>query len=156
MKMLKRIFKPATALFALSALLFLASLSSPVQGITGTSPKNNARAALKFPKISITITIGRASRKCGGFGICKISLGFATASIEKRRVKAELTRTDDGKLEITLLEKAPEEGQTLVIDQDIPLSRSIAQKLGVRRATIPRGEYSFSENKSRLDARLTK
>lgn len=153
MKMSKRIFKPAITLFAMSAMLFSASLSSSVQGKTGAVPKKNAAAA--FPiKIPITITFGRASKKCGGFGICKITLGVAAASAKERRVRAELSTTDDGKLELTLLEKAPEEGRTLFIDEDIPLSPAIARKLGIKKGTIQRGEYAFNEKKSVVNARL--
>lgn len=147
----RRILKPAIQLLAISAMLFSASLWPASAG-----PKRNAKTALKFPKISITITIGRAKKKCGGFGICKISLGLATASLTARRVKAELTRTEDGQLEITLLDKAPDEGPALVVDEDIVLSPTIARKLGMRRATIQSGEYAFSESKSRLNARLTR
>jgi hypothetical protein len=146
----RRILKPVIQLLVISAMLFSASLWS-----SSASPKRHT-AAVIFPRISITITIGRASKKCGGFGICKITLGTSLASVAARRVKAELSRTEDGQLEITLLEKAPEEGQTLIIDQDIPLSQSIAKKLGMRKATIQRGEYAFSENKSRINARLMK
>ncbi len=71
-------------------------------------------------------------------------------------MEAELTKTDDGKLQLTLLKKAPEEGRTLFVDKDIPLSQEIAKKLGVRSATIRRGEYAFSANKSSVNARLTK
>jgi hypothetical protein len=69
---------------------------------------------------------------------------------------AELSADSDGKLQLTLLDKAPEEGRTLFIDQDIPLSPEIARKLGFKNGTIQRGEYAFSGNKSLLNARLTK
>lgn len=155
MKMSKRIFKPAVMLFVLSVMLFSGSLSQPVHSATDSSPKSNAPALqhrkIRFPKISITITFGRASKKCGGIGICKITLG-RIARVD-RGVRAELSRTDDGKLEIRLLEQAPEQGPTLFIDEDIPLSADITQKLGLKSGVIKRGAYAFSANKSQLIAR---
>lgn len=108
---------------------------------------------LKLPKISISLTFGRAKKNCGGWGICKITVGKLSAA---RTVQAELSRTEDGKLELRLLERASEEGPTLFVDEDVPLSAEIAKQLGVKNATIQRGEYAFSASKSRLNARLTK
>ena len=77
-------------------------------------------------------------------------------TVNERSVNAELSTAADGKLQLALLGKAPEEGRTLFIDQDIPLSPEIAKKLGVKNGTIQRGEYAFSGGKSLLNARLTK
>jgi hypothetical protein len=150
MKMSNRILKATITIFAMGAIAFSVSFWPSVQSTTGASQKENAK--IKFP--TITITIGRASKGCRGFGICKISIGKVIAS--ERVVTAELSASNDGKVLLTLLGKAPEEGQTLFIDQDIPLSPEIAQKLGVKSATIQKGEYAFSANKSVLSARLTR
>jgi hypothetical protein len=120
----------------------------------GGSPKRKAAAAIPI-SISISIFLGRASRGCRGFGICKITIGKLTSK-DGRTVEAELTRVGDGKLQLTVLKKAPEEGRTLFIDQDIPLSPEIAEKLGVRNATIRKGQYAFGGRKSLLNARLTR
>ncbi len=158
MKMSQRIFKPAVMLLVLSFMLLSGLLWPSAQSTADASPNSNAVAfqaqKFKFPKISISIYFGRASKKCAGFGICKITVGKISRA--DRVVRAELSRTDDGKVEIRLLEKAPEEGPTLFIDEDIPLSSDIANKLGLRSGVIQRGEYAFSANKSRLNARLTK
>ena len=161
MRISNRMLKLAITLFTTSVMLFSASLSSLVPTTTGASKNAKAGAAgqLKIPilpKISITVTIGRAKQKCGGFGLCKITLGLARAPVGRRIVNGELIRTDDGNLQLTLLERAPEEGQTLFIDEDIPLSSAIARKLGVKKATIRRGEYAFSTNRSLLNVRLTR
>ena len=129
-----------------------------VQAATDASPTSTAAALqanqkLKLPKISISLTFGRASKKCGGWGICKITLGKLTAA---RTVPAELSRTEDGKLELRVLGKASEEEPTFFVDEDVPLSADIAKQLGVRNATIQRGEYAFSASRSVLNARLTK
>ena len=147
MKLANRIFKPAVALVALSILLFSGTFWPSVQSAPGQSQK------LKLPKISISIHFGRAKKNCGGWGICKITLGKLSAA---RTVQAELGRTEDGKLELRMLERASDEGPTLFVDEDIPLSANIAKQLGVRSATIQRGEYAFSASKSVLNARLSK
>lgn len=158
MKMSKRIFKPAVGLFVMSVMLS-GSLWLSVQGTTGPSPKSNAAAfqvsqKIKFPKISVCLFFGRAKKNCGGWGICKLgSCGIASAP---RSVIAELSAVADGKLELRLLKKVPEEEPTLFVDEDIPLSADIAKQLGVRSATIQRGEYAFSASKSLLNARLTR
>ncbi len=130
----------------------------PIQAATVASLNSKvvafpASQKLKLPKISISLTFGRAKKNCGGWGICKITLGKLTAA---RTVQAELSRTNDGKLELRLLEKASEEGSTLFVDEDIPLSADIAKQLGVKNATIQRGEYAFSASKSVLNSRLTR
>lgn len=149
MKLSKRILKPGLMLLAMSAILFAGA-----SHMASAKPKNVPQA-LKLPKISITITIGRASKKCGGFGLCKITVGSITAA-SKRTVRAELTSNADGKMELNLLDKAPDEGQTLFIDQDIVLSRNGATRLGYRAVTIRKGEYAFGDNKSLLNARVSR
>ena len=160
MNISKRIFKLALTLSVLSAMLLSGLLWPSVNVATGASPNSNAAALpqlkIKLPKISISIFIGRAKKKCGGFGLCKITLGAVSAADRARTVNAELTTTDDGKLHLTFLGKAPDEGPTLFVDDDITLSSEIAQKLGVKSATIHKGEYAFSGRKSLLNARLTK
>lgn len=157
MKMSKRIFKPAVRLFVMSVsvMLFSGALWPSVQGATGLSPRRNAAAVqLKIPKIPISIEIGRKKKgKCEfAFGICSIKIGISSAA---GSVKAELSLAADGKLQLTLLEKAPGEGRTLFVDEDIPLSSEIAKQLGFENATIRKGAYAFSASKSVLNARLT-
>lgn len=158
MKTSKLIFKSTVSLLVLGIMLLSGALQPAAQSATALSSTGTAVAfqtsqKIKFPKISISITIGRASKGCKSFGICKISLGTIKA---ERTVRGELSRGEDGKLEIALLEKAPEEGRTLFIDQDIQLGPNLAQKLDVKNATIRRGAYAFSASKSRINARLTK
>ena len=152
---MKRITMIIIATIALALLVYAQSRTPEVtsQASLTTHVAAVQSANFKFPKISISITIGRASKGCRSFGICKITLGKLQAA---RTVSAELSQGEDGKLEIGLLEKAPEEGRTLFVDQDIQLGTDVAQKLGVKSATIQRGEYAFSASKSRLNARLTK
>lgn len=147
MKLATRMFKPAVALVALSV-FFFSGLFWPAAQSAPSQMQN-----LKLPKISISIFFGRAKKNCGGWGICKITLGKLSAA---RTVPAELSRTAEGKLELRVLGKAAEEGPTLFIDEDIPLSAEIAKQLGLRSATIQRGEYAYSASRSVLNARLTK
>jgi hypothetical protein len=161
MTMSKQIYKPAITLFVMSAMLFLGSLWRSVQA--GGSPKRKAaalpQAQIKIPKIPISLEIGRKKKgKCEfAFGICKITIGIVSVTADKARtVNAELSEAADGKLQLTLLGKSPIEGKTLFVDEDIPLSSEIAQKLGVKNATIRKGQYAFGGNKSVLNARLTR
>lgn len=160
MKITQQIIKPAISLFALSAVLLSWTWGPSAQGATSASPLRTAAAfhiqKIKFPPITISINFGRKKKGVcnSGFGVCSITLGKLSSA--PRSVSAELVKVDDGRLELRLLEKAPEEGQTLFVDEDITLSAEIAQKLGVKSATIHRGEYAFSANKSVVNARLTK
>src|SRR5436853_6633336 len=68
----------------------------PVLAATDANPESNAAAfqanqKIKFPPISISLTFGRASKKCAGWGICKITVGKLSAA---RTVQAELSRTE--------------------------------------------------------------
>jgi len=147
----KRFLKHVITLLATVVILFCGAVR-----ISNASPKPY-RQALKLPKISISIYIGRASKKCAGWGICKITVGSVSArTLTQRIVKGELVANDDGKLQLVLLEKAPGEEGTLFIDQDIVLSRSGAQRLGFSAVTIRKGEYAFGDNKSLLNARVTR
>ncbi len=152
---MKRITMIFIATFTLALLVYAQSRTPQVT--SQASLTTNATAVqsqkIKFPKISISLTFGRAKKNCGGWGICKITVGKLSAA---RTVQAELSRTEDGKLELRLLERASEEGPTLFVDEDVPLSAEIAKQLGVKNATIQRGEYAFSASKSRLNARLAK
>ena|SRR5262245_46870537 len=150
MKMSKRIFKSAITLFVMGAMLFSVSLWPSVQGATGASPKSSGAAL----KVSVSVRLGRSSRGCRGFGICSVTISISR--ISGGFVRAELSTAADGQLQLTLLDKAPEQGQTLFVDQDITLSQDIAQKLGFKSATIQQGEYAFSGGRSLLSARLTR
>src|SRR5262245_30680531 len=123
MKMSKRIFKSDITLFVMSAMIFSVSLWPSVQGATCARTKSNA-AALKD---GVSIRIGRSRRECSGFGLCSVTITISR--ISGGFVRAELSTAADGQLQLTLLDKAPEEGQTLFVDQDIQLSQDIAQKL---------------------------
>lgn len=151
MKSSDRIFKFGVTLAVACALLLSMSSWPSAHGAAGASPKSNVAAALT---VTVTIDIGRPRHNCTGFGICRVSITGSTATA--RRVRGELSTAGDGKLQLTLLDKAPDEGQTLFVDQDVPLSPDIAKKLGLKSATVLRGEYAFSASKSMLNAQLTK
>jgi hypothetical protein len=152
MNMSKRIFKSAAILFVMCAMLLSGATWRSVQA--GGGPKAKAKPALPI-SISITITFGRASKGYRGIGICKLTIGKLT-STNARLIEAELSPAGDGKLQLTLVGRAPEEGPTLFIDQDITLTADSAKRLGFRTVTIRRGAYAFGGNKSVLSARLTK
>ena len=152
---MKRITMIFIATFTLALLVYAQSRTPQVTSPASVTSNADAFQSqrLKLPKISISLTFGRAKKNCGGWGICKITLGKLTAA---RTVPAELSRTEDGKLELRLLQKVSEEGPTFFVDEDVPLSADIAKQLGLKNATIQRGEYAFSASKSVLNARMTK
>ncbi len=148
MKKFQPAFKLGFALTAACALLLSLPAGPSVQGKTGSKP---AAAVLK---VSVTIHIGRNSRNCTGFGVCKITVSASTAS--KRAVTGELSTTDDGKLTLALLGKAPDEAQTLILDEDVLVPAEAAKKLGLKSATLLKGEYTFNASRAVLNARLAK
>jgi hypothetical protein len=146
-------FQPTPKLgFALAmacAVLFSLPSGPSVQGKTG----NNLTAA-SAASVSVVLDIGRKSRNCTGFGVCKITVTASTAS--KRAVKGELSTTSDGKLTLALLGKASDEGETLFLDEDVVVPAEAAKKLGLKNATLLKGQYAFSASKAVLNARLIK
>ncbi|MGH9767096.1 MAG: hypothetical protein ACREAB_06635 [Blastocatellia bacterium] len=149
MKKIQPTLKLGCALVMASALLFALPAGQSVQGKTGN--KLTATAAIK---VSVTIHIGRNSRNCTGFGVCKVTISASTAS--KRAVNGELSTTDDGKLTLALLGKAPDETQTLILDEDVPVPAEAAKKLGLGGATLLKGQYAFNASRAVLSARLIK
>jgi hypothetical protein len=150
-------FQPTLKLgFALSiacAALVTLPAGPGVQGKTGYKPTAASAASVK-----VVLDIGRrrncATDCCGGFGICRITVSASTAS--KRAVNGELSTTSDGKLTLTLLGKAPDEGKTLFLDEDVAVPAEAAKKLGLKNATLLRGEYAFSASRAVLNSRLVK
>ncbi len=151
MNLSKRIYKPVITILVLSAILCSGSLWVSVQAATGTRVKSKAAIAPPPPiSITVTITIGRASRGCRGFGICKISIGKLT---EDRTVEAQLSSAGNGRVQLSLVGKPPEEAKTLFVDQDIQLGPEISQKLGYKSVTIRKGQYTFGRKSTLLNAR---
>jgi len=148
MKKFQMTLKLGFAFAVACATLFALPARSPVQGKTGGSP---AAAAIK---VTVTVQIGRRSQNCAGFGVCKITIGASVAT--KREVRGELSTNEDGKLSLALLGKAPDEGQTLILDEDVIVPAEAAKKLGLKSATLLRGQYAFSASKAVLNARLAK
>jgi len=144
MKKFQPTLKLGFALAAACAVLFTLPAGPSVQGKTGARP-----TAASAVKVSVVVDIGRKAQGCTGFGVCKVTLTAST----KRAVKGELSTTGDGKLTLALLSKAPDEGQTLFLDEDIAIPAEAATKLGLKNATLLKGAYTFSAGRSGLDAR---
>jgi hypothetical protein len=148
MKKFQPTLKQGFALVAAIALTLAALIWTPTRG---TSSASALPPAAKLT-VEVIITIGKPST-CTGFGICKIKLG---GTLSKQSVKGTLTAEDDGKLSISIPGKAPGEEPTMVLDRDLPLSSDIANKLGLKSATITSGSYPFSGGKAVFNARLVR
>ena len=153
MKMFRPTIKLGFSLVAVCALLLASPVRPPVQGTANTGALTSAFG----PKVNIQIQFGRPRFNCTGFGICKvISEGAVATILSKRTLKGELSLENNGKLMLSVAGKPPDEGPTLFIDDDIPLSPEIARALGGRNTTIARGEYAFSAGKALLNAKVPK
>lgn len=144
---MKRITMIFIATLALTLLVYAQSRTPQV-----TSPASVTSQVAALPKPCLYF--GKAKKGCGGWGICKI--GFCAAGGASRSVGVDLKVVGGGKLELRLLKRVPEEEPVLSVDEDIQLSAEIAKQLGVKNATIRKGEYAFSASKSVLNARFTK
>lgn len=89
--------------------------------------------------IGITIYIGRASSNCRGFGICRIVFD---RNLAMETVRAIATAKDGG-IQMEWLDKAPEQGSVLMIDDAITLDPAIAAALGLENVEIAPGPYAM-------------
>jgi hypothetical protein len=145
MKKFQPTIKLGIALAVACGALFTLPAGPSVQGKTGTKP-----TAASVASVRVVVDIGRKAHGCTGFGVCKITLTAST----KRSVKAELSTTGDGKLTLVLLDRAPDEDQTLSLDEDIAIPAEAATKLGLRKATLLKGVYTFSASRAVVNATL--
>jgi hypothetical protein len=152
MKRFRPAIKLGFSLVAVCALLLASPVRPPVRGTANASALISAFG----PKVNIQIDFGRPRFNCTGFGICKVTEGSVATVRSNRILKGALTLDNNGKLELSVAGKPPDEGPTLFIDDDIPLSPEIARSLGSRSTTIARGEYAFSGGKALLNAKVAK
>jgi len=153
MKRFRHNIKLGFSLVAVCALLLASPVRLPVHGTANASALTSAFG----PKVNIQIDFGRPRVNCTGFGICKVVTEGSVATVHSKRIlKGTLSLDNNGKLELSVAGKPPDEGPTLFIDDDIPLSPEIARSLGGRNTTIARGEYAFSAGKALLNAKVAK
>jgi hypothetical protein len=139
-------------LFIVGAIAMVALITAGLTlGLPAKSTTSAAAAAARV-SVGVIIHIGKPGT-CKGFGICKIEVG---GTLSKRSVRGTLTAEDNGKLSLSVQGKVPEEEPTLVLEQDLSLSSAIAQKLGVKSATITKGSYRFSGGRAVFDAKLVR
>jgi hypothetical protein len=153
MKRFRPTIKLGFSLVAVCALLLMSPVRPPVQGTANAGALTSAFG----PKVNIQIDFGRPRFNCTGFGICKVINEGSVATVRSKRIlKGALSLDNNGKLELSVAGKPPDEGPTLFIDDDIPLSPEIARSLSSRSTTIARGEYAFSGGKALLNAKVAK
>ncbi len=111
-----------TLLRGLTALVTLILLSLPASALT------------------VKVDVGRPSKGCSGFGICKITIDFAASA----GVPADF-RLNGDRLTVNFLEPAGAAGerpQTLPIDEPLKVDPAVARALGARELTILPGAYT--------------
>ena len=150
MKMFQLSLKLGGALVMAITLLFALPSGPAVQG-----KGENSLTATPAITVEAEFDIGRKKKGCTGTGVCAIIVRGGTV-VSDRTVRGELSTDGDGRVTMRLLGKPPEEGPTLFIDEDIAVPAEIAKKLGLKSATVLRGEYPFSSRRAVLNARLTK
>jgi hypothetical protein len=133
-------------------LMAIASLFTPPVGpSTQAKMMNNLNAAPSYG--AVIVQFGRVKHQCTGFGICHIYVESVGAS---REVRAQISSNAAGKLTVAFLDKLPEEGTTLFIDEDITAPPAVARELGFKSVTLLKGEYAYNSRRSVIDARLVK
>ena len=133
-------------------LLTLASLFALPAGPSVQAKKNSGVAAPAFG--AVIVVTGRVKHQCTGFGICHIYIESVAAS--GRQVRAQFSANAAGKLTVVFLDKPPEEGPTLFIDEDIDAPPAVAKELGFKSVTLLKGEYAYNSRRSVINARLVK
>jgi hypothetical protein len=103
-----------------------------------SNPNGHVELDVATMGITIYIKIGRPSRNCTGFGVCEISVGLSLAD---RSVVPAIAVSEDGSLALELLAKPTEEGDTLVVEEDIVLDEATAQALGLTQLRVKKGSY---------------
>jgi hypothetical protein len=101
----------------------------------------------------IWFEIGRPSKDCTGFGICRGGLGRPTARQggASRAVSASTTLAGE-QLTIEFTAPLPEKGNTLTVEQEMTLDAAAAKQLGYTSVTILPGAYSVDYGKGRFGA----
>jgi hypothetical protein len=148
MKKLQLPLKLGGALVMTLASLFTLPAGPSVHGMA----KNRLIEAPAFG--AVTVVFGRVKKQCTGFGICHIYASAATAG--NRNLRAQLSASVAGKITVVFLDKPPEEGATLFIDEDIEAPPAVARELGFKSVTLLKGEYAYNSGRPVIDAKLVK
>ena len=154
MKTFRMSLKLGCALVMALAAVFALPADPSAQG-QGGDKLAAASATLSEIHVEVEAEIGRKSKGCRKFGICKVKVGGG-GTIGDRVVKTQLSTNGDGTITATFFGKAPDEEATLFLDEDVVVPPAAAEKLGFKSVTLLRGQYAFSANRARLNARLVK
>ena len=136
-----------------TVVMAFASLFATSDGLSVQGKMSSGRTPLQKPDHAIAC-IGRQNVDCKYFGLCKVAASDETAHC--RKLRAQLSTNADGKVIVEFLDKPPEEGPTLFIDEDIAAPPAVATGLGFKRVTLLKGEYAYNSRRSVINARLVK
>jgi hypothetical protein len=108
--------------------------------------------------ITITIYIGKASKGCAGFGICKITVGTELKAAGYNaeglnadrqripRVTAGAAEISGDRMQVNFNRPLPGSGteDMIPVDEDMVLDAETSKAFGFRRVVILKGEYSIN------------
>ena len=101
-------------------------------------------------KVKIEVTIGRASRECAGFSICKVSIEWKNATSTQPSFQSEASKSQNGSLVCSIdpsslstsVSNTYFSNNTFLIEEDYTLDSATATALGFTNGfTIKRGNY---------------
>ncbi|MEN9609424.1 MAG: hypothetical protein RLZZ628_238 [Bacteroidota bacterium] len=106
-------------------------------------------------RIKISVTFGRASKGCAGFGICSLSIELKQRLLPEESSTAQLINKKlsltigKNTLSKTTLNKSLSNGRFL-IEEAFTIPADVAKQLGVSAYTIPAGSYAIQDSGSSL------
>jgi hypothetical protein len=153
---MKKVISVFCMAVAMIATLMSFVQAKPVVGNCESSQDHNFVNDAIPITITINLELGRKSRDCGGFGICKASI-----DIELDLVGG---MSDDGGNVVLTFDKANYErqmnnqfkGNQFTLEEDFAFDANIARALGQSSITAKKGTYPVTKTASGYEIRLRK
>jgi hypothetical protein len=109
---------------------------------TTRNPNGSVTIPVSARGIVVTIRFGVPSRNCTGVGFCSITIGFDRFMERALGGVAEVIgEKGQERLVVELAGRAPEQGDELVIENDMTLDSAVATALGYKNIVLKRGVY---------------
>ncbi len=126
------------------------------EGAAAIGPRPTIKPPILLPQRKIHVEWGRRAQQCHGDGICIIVIDTGP-SCPRESLRARTDRTVDAvasfaadTITIDLTSVRPEGGDTITVDEDIPLDECESRSLGFESLTILAGEYPIDYRAHRL------
>src|SRR5205085_558957 len=101
------------------------------------NPNGQVSPEVTAQGIVIDVDIGRPSRNCTGFGICRITIDTLASD---RAVPTAATWVN-GRLRLSFLSEPPDKTNLLTIEKDIVLDSGTSRALGYEQVSVRAGDY---------------